>query len=105
MRPFHSLRVDQRRILPKLNGDGVFCVHGPVWSSVRTVWLQGSYRSGGVALIDGVFEVCAQLIKGNNLKTEQMEKLLDKKTECVSVRTRLHIYYVQMQPRTTPVLI
>lgn len=105
MRPFNSLRVDQRRILSQLKEDGVFCVHGPVWSSMRTVWLLGSYRSGGVALIDGVFEVCAQLIKGNNLKTEQTEKLSDEETECVSVRTWLHIYNVQMQPRTTPMFI
>ncbi len=29
------------------------------------------YRSGGVALIDGIFEVGAQLIKSNNLEKRQ----------------------------------
>lgn len=29
---------------------------------------RGSYRSGGIALINGVFEVCAKLIKCDDLK-------------------------------------
>lgn len=39
-----------------------------VWSFLQEVKQQGSYRSGGIALIDGVFEVCAKLIKRNDLK-------------------------------------
>lgn len=35
-----------------------------------------SYRSGGIALINGVLEVCAQLIKGNNLKNNTRRELI-----------------------------
>lgn len=33
-----------------------------------------SYRSGGIALINGVFEVCAEFIKRNDLKKEEKRK-------------------------------
>lgn len=33
---------------------------------------QGSYRSGGIALINGVFEVCAKLIKCDDLKNKAL---------------------------------
>lgn len=62
---------NQRRILSKLKEEGFpACAVMVFESSVD----QGSYRSGGVALIDGVFEVGVQLIKCNNLKTEKTEK-------------------------------
>lgn len=38
------------------------------WWLLKEEKQQGSYRSGGIALIDGVFEVCAELIKGNDLQ-------------------------------------
>lgn len=47
---------------------GFLCVHMKVWSFLQEVKQQGSYRSGGIALINGVFEVCAKLIKRNDLK-------------------------------------
>lgn len=52
------------------------CVHARVWWSLKAEKQQGSYRSGGIALINGVFEVCAQLIKGNNLKNNRQRELI-----------------------------
>lgn len=43
-----------------------------VWSLLKDV-KQGSYRSGGIALINGIFEVCAKLIKCNDLKNNRRE--------------------------------
>lgn len=47
-------------------------MHVGVWSSLKAEKQRVSYRSGGIALINGVLEVCAQLVKGNNLKKQQM---------------------------------
>lgn len=49
-----------------------------IWSSLKAVKQQGSYRSGGIALINGIFEVCAKLIKSNDLKEKTIQK---KKTQ------------------------
>lgn len=44
-----------------------------IWSSLKAVKQQGSYRSGGIALINGIFEVCAKLIKSNDLGKKEEE--------------------------------
>lgn len=71
------------------------CVHA--WGLIvleKEVEQHGSYRSGGIALINGVFEVCAKLIKCDDLKNNR---------QCVSLfsfinlqKTTCDIYTVKL---------
>lgn len=55
--------------------DGIFWNNQPSKEVADSLNVQYSFpRSGGVALIDGVFEVCAQLIKRNNLPDDEEDE-------------------------------